>query len=209
MNEPKFRTGNLIVLSGPSGVGKSTLVGEVRKALPYLEFSISCTTRQPRPGERDGREYYFLTPEEFEARSQAGGFVEEARVFANRYGTLKSEVLDRVARGVDVLLDIDVQGAMQIRQATERDPELKAVCEFVFIGPPSVEVLETRLRGRATDSEEQIRLRLDGARRELSHWRKYDYLVINDRVETAAAELEGLFRSFRLKTARRHGELFA
>lgn len=203
------KSGTAIILSGPSGVGKSTLVAAVRKAMPELEFSVSCTTRPPRTGEVDHVHYHFISDEEFVRHVDAGDFLEYAGVFARRYGTLKSEVLDRVARGVDVLLDIDVQGAMQIRQATERDPELKAVCEFVFIGPPSVEVLETRLRGRATDSEEQIRLRLDGARRELSHWRKYDYLVINDRVETAAAELEGLFRSFRLKTARRHEDLFA
>jgi len=203
------KSGTAIILSGPSGVGKSTLVAAVRKAMPELEFSVSCTTRPPRTGEVDHVHYHFISDEEFVRHVDAGDFLEYAGVFARRYGTLKSEVLDRVAHGVDVLLDIDVQGAMQIRQATERDPELKAVCEFVFIGPPSVEVLETRLRGRATDSEEQIRLRLDGARRELSHWRMYDYLVINDRVETAAAELEGLFRSFRLKTARRHEDLFA
>ena len=201
--------GSLIVLSGPSGVGKSTLLKKVFAEMPGMRFSVSCTTRPPRTGEVDHVHYHFISDEEFVRHVDAGDFLEYAGVFARRYGTLKSEVLDRVARGVDVLLDIDVQGAMQIRQATERDPELKAVCEFVFIGPPSVEVLETRLRGRATDSEEQIRLRLDGARRELSHWRMYDYLVINDRVETAAAELAGRFRSFRLKTARRHGELFA
>jgi guanylate kinase len=200
MSEPIFRTGNLIVLSGPSGAGKSTLVGAVRKRLPDLEFSISCTTRKPRPGELHGREYFFLTPEEFEARSQAGGFVEEARVFANRYGTLKSEVLDRVRRGADVILDIDVQGAGQIRKAAERDVELANAAVFVLIAPPSLEVLESRLRSRATDSEEQLALRLAAAERELEKFRLYDYVVVNDDLATAVNELEGLFCSFRLRT---------
>ena len=200
MSESIGRTGNLIVLSGPSGAGKSTLVGAVRKRLPDLEFSISCTTRKPRPGELHGREYYFLTPEEFEARSQAGGFVEEARVFANRYGTLKSEVLDRVRRGADVILDIDVQGAGQIRKAAERDVELANAAVFVLIAPPSFEVLESRLRSRATDSEEQLALRLAAAERELEKFRLYDYVVVNDDLATAVNELEGLFRSFRLRT---------
>ena len=200
MNESLSRTGNLIVLSGPSGVGKSTLVGEVRKALPELEFSISCTTRQPRPGERNGREYYFLTPDEFEARSQAGGFVEEARVFSNRYGTLKSEVLERIRRGADVVLDIDVQGAAQIREAAKRDPEIAAAAVFVLIAPPSLELLESRLRKRATDSEEQLSLRIAAAERELARFRLYDYIVTNDDLATAARELEMLFRSFRLRT---------
>ena len=200
MSEIRKRTGNLIVLSGPSGAGKSTLVGAVRKHLPDLEFSISCTTRKPRPGELHGREYYFLTPEEFEARSQAGGFVEEARVFAHRYGTLKSEVLERVRRGADVILDIDVQGATQIREAAKRDAELAAAAVFVLISPPSLELLEARLRKRATDSEEQLALRLAAAERELASFRLYDYLIVNDDLETAAAELEGLFRSFRLRT---------
>ena len=200
MSDAVSRTGNLIVLSGPSGVGKSTLVGEVRKILPDLEFSISCTTRKPRPGELDGREYYFLTPEEFEERSRSGGFIEEARVFANRYGTLKSEVLSRIRRGADVVLDIDVQGAAQIRQAAERDPEIAAAAVFVLIVPPSLELLESRLRKRATDSDEQLSLRIAAAERELARFRLYDYIVVNDDLDAAVRELEALFRSFRLRT---------
>ena len=200
MKKSASRTGNLIVLSGPSGVGKSTLVGEVRKARPDLEFSISCTTRRPRTGEADGREYYFLSPEEFDARSQSGGFIEEARVFANRYGTLKSEVLDRIRRGADVVLDIDVQGAAQIRKAAESDREIAAAAVFVLIAPPSLKLLEARLRKRATDSEEQLALRIAAAERELAQFRLYDYIVTNDDLATAANELEQLFRSFRLRT---------
>ena len=200
MDEKLERTGNVIVLSGPSGAGKSTLVKAVRAKMPELRFSISCTTRPPRPGEIDGREYYFLTPEEFERRSRNGEFVEEARVFANRYGTLKSEVLDRVRRGADVILDIDVQGAAQIRKAAESDAELANAAVFVLIAPPSLELLESRLRSRATDSEEQLALRLAAAERELANFRLYDYVVVNDDLATAVNELERLFRSFRLRT---------
>ena len=193
--------GTIIVLSGPSGVGKSTLVGRVREEMPELQFSISCTTRPPRTGEQHGVHYYFLTHEEFAARVDRGEFIEHAQVFANCYGTLKSEVLERIRSGNSVILDIDVQGALQIRKAAESDPELKRSTVFVFIGPPSVETLERRLRRRATDSEEQIELRLANARRELSFWRSYDYLVVNGDLDQAAAEMTGLFRSFALRTA--------
>jgi len=193
--------GTIIVLSGPSGVGKSTLVGRVREEMPELQFSISCTTRPPRTGEQHGVHYYFLTHGEFAARVDRGEFIEHAQVFANCYGTLKSEVLERIRSGNSVILDIDVQGALQIRKAAESDPELKRSTVFVFIGPPSVETLERRLRRRATDSEEQIELRLANARRELSFWRNYDYLVVNGDLDQAAAEMTGLFRSFALRTA--------
>ncbi len=202
------KKGTIIVLSGPSGVGKSTLIGEVRKNLPDLKFSVSCTTRAPRSGEQHGVHYYFLTQEEFARRVSADEFVEHAQVFANRYGTLKSEVLQSIRRGETVILDIDVQGAMQIRAAAERDPELAAGTVFVFIGPPSVEILEKRLRGRATDSEEQISMRLKNACHELAFWNKYDYLVINGNLEKAVEEMTALFRSFALRTAVYPEELF-
>ena len=204
----KDALGTIIVLSGPSGVGKSTLVGKVREALPDLRFSVSCTTRPPRNGEVNGVHYHFLSHEDFRRRLENDEFIEYAPVFANFYGTLKSEVFAHIRRGDDVLLDIDVQGAMQIRAAAEKDEFLKRSCEFVFIGPPSVGVLEQRLRGRATDSEEQILLRLGKSREELAYWRKYDYLVVNDQVEEAAERLLQLLRSFRLKTARLPEELF-
>ncbi len=202
------KRGTIIVLSGPSGVGKSTLVGKVREKMPELMFSISCTTRAPRAGEQHAVHYYFLTPEEFERRAGNGEFVEHAQVFAHRYGTLKEEVLDRVRQGNDVVLDIDVQGAMQIRAAAEQDPELRSSTVFVFIGPPSMETLEKRLRRRATDSEEQITLRLNAARHELSFWPRYDYLVINGDAEVAAEEMYRLFRSFRLRTGCWPKEMF-
>ncbi len=198
----KRKTGCAIVLSGPSGVGKSTLIELVRKQLPELEFSVSCTTRPPRTGEIDGVSYYFLSDAEFERRLDNGEFIEHAGVFAKRYGTLRREVLDRVAAGRDVILDIDVQGAMQIKAAAARDAELAAAVEFVFIVPPSIEVLEQRLRGRGTDSEEQIQLRLSKARGELSHWREYDYAVVSGDKEQGARDLAAVIRSFQLRTGR-------
>lgn len=201
--------GSAIILSGPSGVGKSTLISRVRQELPELEFSVSCTTRSPRPGETNHVHYHFLSDEEFSLRLEKGEFIEHAGVFARRYGTLRQEVMDRVSAGRDVVLDIDVQGAMQIREAARKDPQLAAVAEFVFVAPPSLEELERRLRGRGTESEEQIRLRLGLARQELSFWRHYDYLLINHDVANTAVELLGLIRGFRLKSSRQPEELFS
>ena len=202
------RYGSAVVISGPSGVGKSTLVGNVRKILPDLSFSVSCTTRAPRAGEVDGREYYFLTPEGFEEKVRKGEFLEYAGVFSRRYGTLKSEVLSRVEAGEQVLLDIDVQGAKQIRAAAETSPELARSVHFVLIAPPSLEVLESRLRGRGSESEEQLALRLGAARSELANYRLYDYVVVNDDLEQATADLAAVLRSFRLLTGTLRQEIF-
>jgi guanylate kinase len=183
------RSGNLIVISGPSGVGKSTLVKQARQVLPQLEFSVSCTTRQPRAGEVNGKDYFFLTPEEFEAKVQNNEFLEYAGVFAHRYGTLKSEVVSRLQRGADVILDIDVQGAKQIRQAAAADPEIARAAQFIMIVPPDMATLEARLAGRNSETPESLKLRLAGAQEELSNFRVYDYLVVNDDLETAGKEL--------------------
>ncbi len=196
------RLGCAIVISGPSGVGKSTVCSRVRERLPELRFSVSCTTRRPRTGEIDGVHYHFLTHAEFERRIAEAQFIEHARVFDNIYGTLKSEVLDRVRNGEDVFLDIDVQGAMQIRAAAAQDPELAKVCDFILLAPPSFAVLEARLRGRASDSPEQVELRLANARHELSFWQRYDYLVVNDELECAVDSVTAIIRSARLRTAR-------
>lgn len=207
MNEFE-RYGNLIVISGPSGVGKSTLVNRVRQELPDLQFSISCTTRSPRPGEMHGREYYFLSSEEFEAKVQAGDFLEYAGIFSRRYGTLKSEVLSRLEKSEQVLLDIDVQGAKQIRAAAEKSQELARSVRFVLIAPPSLETLEQRLRGRGSETEEQLQLRLGAAKAELSNYKIYDYIVVNDDLERAAGELTAVLRSFRNLTSTLKKELF-
>ena len=203
------RNGNLIVISGPSGVGKSTLVKQVREKLPDLQFSISCTTRQPRAGEMNGREYFFLNENDFEQKVAAGEFLEYAGIFKHRYGTLKSEVLNRITRGEEVLLDIDVQGAMQIRQAAAADPVLAASVQFIMIVPPDLATLENRLRGRQSETEEQLSLRLAGAKKELSHFRIYDYLVVNDDLTRAAQELTALLQSMRTRCATIQGEPFA
>ena len=203
------RSGNLIVISGPSGVGKSTLVKQARIELPYLEFSVSCTTRQPRAGEVNGKDYFFLTPEEFESKVQNNEFLEYAGVFAHRYGTLKSEVVARLQRGADVILDIDVQGAKQIRQAAKADPEIAKAAQFIMIVPPDMATLEARLAGRNSETPESLKLRLAGAQEELSNFRVYDYLVVNDDLETAGKELIMLLKTMRMRTATVIGEPFA
>ena len=202
------RYGNLIVISGPSGVGKSTLVGKARAVLPDLQFSISCTTRSPRPGELHGREYYFLSPEEFEEKVKNDGFLEYAGIFARRYGTLKSETLSRLEKGEQVLLDIDVQGAKQIRAAAEKSPEIARSAQFILIAPPSLESLEERLRGRGSETEEQLQLRLGAAKAELSNYKLYDYIIVNDDLERAAGELTAVLRSLRYLTKTLKKEIF-
>ena len=196
------KLGSAIIISGPSGVGKSTVCSRVREMFPDLQFSISCTTRKPRPGEVDGVHYYYLSKEEFEKRIANGDFIEYARVFDNIYGTLASEVIGRVTAGQDVFLDIDVQGAIQIQEAAEKNDLLKKVCEFIILAPPSFEILENRLRSRASDSAEQIEMRLAKARHELSFFRKYNYLVVNNDLETAAADVAAIIRSAGLRTDR-------
>ena len=202
------KNGNLIVISGPSGVGKSTLVKRAMAELPDLCFSVSCTTRNPRPGEEHGKAYYFLSHEEFASRLEKGEFLEHARVFANSYGTLKSEVINRITRGEEVILDIDVQGARQIRQAAESDPVIKAAAQFILIAPPDLPALAERLAGRNTESEEQLKLRIDAAANELRSYRIYDFIVVNDDLETAANDLISVLKAIRLRTANIQEELF-
>ncbi len=202
------KLGNLIVISGPSGVGKSTLIKKVRETMPGLQFSISCTTRQPRAGEIDGKDYYFLSDAEFSSRLEKGEFLEHATVFKHSYGTLRSEVVSRLERGEEVLLDIDVQGAKQIRQAAEKDPVIAAAAQFVIIAPPDLETLRQRLCDRNSETPEQLRLRLDGAVNELRNFRIYDYMVVNDDLDRAANELKAVFQAVGLRTKNICGEPF-
>lgn len=188
--------GSIIVLSGPSGVGKSTIIKKVREKMPELRFSVSCTTRPMRQGEVADVDYHFLSKEEFLRRREAGDFIESADVFANCYGTLKSEVMSIAENGENVVLDIDVQGALQIMDKAKNDPILAKEVEFIFIVPPSMEELERRLRSRATDSEEQITLRLGKAAHELSFWEKYEWLIVNDDADSAAERLYWLIKNF-------------
>ena len=203
------KTGSLIVISGPSGVGKSTLIGRVRARMPELEFSVSCTTRGPRNGEVDGRDYFFISEEEFSLREARGEFLETAGVFAHRYGTLKSQIAARLEAGRDLLLDIDVQGALSIRRAAAADPVLSACAAFILIAPPDLPTLEKRLRSRASDSEDQISKRLAGARKELSFFRSYDFLIVNDDLDRASEELYMLLRSLGTRVPLITEELFS
>ena len=191
------RTGMVLILSGPSGSGKSTIYKAAIGDLGGIEFSVSCTTRAPRPGEVDGRDYYFITREKFDALVAEHAFAEHAEVHGNCYGTLKSELLDRVRRGIDVLLDIDVQGAAQLRALCCDSAEFCEACEFIFIMPPSFEELERRLRARGTETEESIRRRLANAKGEMDHAGEYDHIIVNDDLARASQEFAALVRGLR------------
>lgn len=193
------RLGSLIVLSGPSGAGKTTLYRLVLSRHPEVRFSVSCTTRAPRTAERSGVDYHFLSVPQFRARVAAGAFLEHAEVHGNWYGTLRAEVEGPIHDGVDVLLDIDVQGARQIRQVT-RGTRLAAAALSVFCAPPSLTALRQRLEARGTESPEAIARRLLRARAELSAWREYDWVVVNDRLEDAVAQLDAIVMAARCRS---------
>jgi guanylate kinase len=178
----------VFVITGPSGVGKGTLIRALLERVPELELSVSATTRRPRPGERDGVSYHFLSPEQFAARVAAGEFVEWAQYSGNRYGTLRSELESRLAAGVPVVLEIEVQGARQVRETM---PEAVQV----FIAPPSVQALRARLEGRGTDTADQIRARLLTAEAEMAAQREFAHVVVNDRLEQALEELVGIVQT--------------
>lgn len=169
----------LIVLSAPSGGGKTTLCEQMLKDNPNLSRAVTCTTRHPREGERDGVDYFFLTAEDFLRRVQAGNFLEHATVYGNSYGTLKSEVLGKLRAGKDVLLAVDVQGAAAIRTQAAGDPELARALVQVFLTPESLTVLEQRLKKRGKDAPEAIKKRLAVARQEIAQWKHFDYLLIS------------------------------
>jgi guanylate kinase len=195
------RKGIVFVVSGPSGVGKSSICDRVLNADDVLHFSISCTTRPPRPGEKDGVNYFFISPVLFEERVTNRDFIEHAEVHGNMYGTLRSEIDDTISAGKDVLLEIDIQGTMQI-QAAARGSDLATSLHCVFIGPPSSAELEKRLRGRGTESDEIVERRLNQARTELDHWREYDSLIVNDDLDSAVSRLQTIIASERLAIPR-------
>ena len=189
----------LLVVSGPSGSGKTTLCRRLADA-GEAHYSISCTTRQPRPGETDGIDYHFLARADFETRLAAGDFIEHAEVHGNFYGSLKSEVLAHLAAGRDVVMDIDVQGAAQIRAC--RDPVIRSAMVDLFVMPPNEAELRGRLSGRGTDSEEVIALRMANALGEMTHWRSYTYLMLSSTREEDYARFLALVTTERLRTGR-------
>lgn len=177
--------GTLFVVAAPSGAGKTSLVRALIKRMPQLRFSISYTTRRPRETEQHERDYFFVDRTEFDRMVADGEFLEHAQVFDNSYGTARAQVESILAQGENVLLEIDWQGAQQVRAAM---PE----CRSIFILPPSRAALEQRLRGRATDSEEVIARRLRDSIADMSHWDEFDYVVINDDFERATSDLEDI-----------------
>lgn len=193
------RTGILLVVSGPSGSGKTTLCRQLAIA-GEAHYSISCTTRPPRPGETDGRDYHFITPADFEARLGKGEFLESATVHGNLYGSLKSEVISYLHAGTDVVMDIDVQGAAQIRACD--DAEIQRAFVDVFVLPPSEAELHERLSGRGTDSDDVIALRMTNALEEMRHWQHYAYRLVSSSREEDYAKFIALVTAERLRVTR-------
>ncbi len=189
-----MRLGTALVISAPSGAGKTTLVRRLLAAHPSLAYSVSCTTRAPRRGEVEGRDYHFLKEEDFLRLRASGAFAEWAQVHGNRYGTLLAPLEQSFREGRDLLLDVDVQGAAQLRLSLPR-------ALFVFVLPPSLAELERRLRARGTDSDEVVARRLANAGRELAEARWFDAVVVNGELDRASVELEALYRAATLRTA--------
>jgi guanylate kinase len=195
MSSRAVSRGSLLIVAAPSGAGKTSLVNALLEADARLALSVSHTTRPPRPGERDGEHYHFVDERAFQQLVREDAFAEHALVFGHHYGTHAGFVQDQLQRGLDVILEIDWQGAQQVREAF---PE----CRSVFVLPPSLADLRRRLALRGTDSEDVIHQRMPQARAEISHWREFDYLVVNDHFETALEDLQALLRSLRLTQQR-------
>src|SRR3990170_4521766 len=188
-------SGALFIVSAPSGGGKTSLVKALLEAEHEVKLSVSYTTRPARPGEMNGRDYHFVAPAEFERMLEAGEFLENAVIYGNRYGTSRKWIAEQLRDGCDILLEIDWQGAQQVRK-------LMAGNVSVFILPPSLEVLEQRLKGRSQDSPEAVARRLAAARREIGHVGEFDYVIINEDFNRAAQDLISIIRAERLKLSR-------
>ena len=194
------RRGLLIILSSPSGAGKSTLAGRLRAWDPTIRFSVSATTRAPRAGETDGRDYHFLTEPAFKSMVADGGMLEHAHVFGNFYGSPKAAVQEAIDAGQDVLFDIDWQGAQQIRNSALADHTLS-----IFLLPPSITELHRRLRGRGQDSDEVIAKRMQKSWDEISHWDAYDYVLVNDDLDATEERLKAILTAARLRRTQQPG----
>jgi guanylate kinase len=192
----------LVVISAPSGGGKTTLCNQLLAARPDMARAITCTTREPRGGEQDGVDYFFLDAGSFLKRVQAGNFLEHATVYGHSYGTLKSEVLGKLRTGKDVLLNIDVQGAAAVRKCAEEDPELQRALVTVFLTPGTLAVLEQRLQKRGTDAPPVIQKRLGVARQEIAQWKNFDYLLISRSVKEDLAGMQAIVEAEKMRTAR-------
>ncbi len=193
------RLGILFVVSAPSGAGKSTLLNALRQTPDFI-YSVSCTTRTPRPGEIEGEDYHFVSMEEFQQRLAAGEFLEYAKVHDNFYGTLRGAVIEQLRAGVDVLIDIDVQGARNIRD--DGNPEILNSIADIFIMPPSLEELRRRLIKRGTETPEQIEIRLRNAAAEMEVWRDYRYTIISGSIEEDLQKFRAIMRAERYLSRR-------
>ena len=192
----------LLVLSAPSGGGKTTVSQKLLQRNENLSRAITCTTRAPRKGERDGVDYYFLDAGHFLKRVQAGNFLEHATVYGNSYGTLKAEVLGKLRQGRDVLLSVDVQGAAAIRQQAAEDAELRRALVTVFLTPPSITILEERLRKRNQDLSAVIQKRLGHARQEIAQWKHFDYLVLSTSIEEDVRRMQAIMDAEKMRQSR-------
>ena len=200
LNESNSGLGLVIIVSGPSGSGKTSVCNAVRKELGNLQFSVSCTTRSPRVNEVHGKDYYFISREEFDRRTANNEFIEHAEVYGNFYGTLKSELMNKIKAGHDILLDIDVQGALQIKKYSQNDKETAGCLELIFIAPPNFAELEKRLRSRQTDAEAAILKRLQTAKSELVLWKEYDYILVNRDINETVREMKNVIETLHKKT---------
>lgn len=198
----------LILISAPSGAGKTTLVNLLLESQPQMTRAITCTTRAPRPGEKDGVDYHFLAAGDFLKRVQAGNFIEHATVYGNSYGILKSELLQKLRAGRDVLLNVDVQGAATIRAQAETEPELHRALVTIFLTTASVDILAQRLRKRGADAEAVIQKRLAVARLEISQWRNFDYLVISGDKREDLRQALAIIEAEKMRSARSAAPVF-
>jgi guanylate kinase len=192
----------LILISAPSGGGKTTLCNQLLALRPEMTRAVTCTTRAPRPGEKDGMDYYFFSVAEFERRRRAGEFIEHATVYGNSYGILKSELLGKLRSGRDVLLNVDVQGAATIRKWAEGEPDLKRAMATVFLTPTSLTELADRLKKRAADSAAVIQKRLAVARREIAQWKHFDYLLVSASVPEDLRRMLAIVEAEKMRVAR-------